>query len=94
MTIKEAMEQLSIDKLCILAISSHPEQVNVTEFTVAIEALKKQIPAKPIKESKADWLCLSCGNYIPFDVLNEKIEDAPSYCEHCGQALDWRLDNG
>lgn len=56
---------------------------------LAVDALEKLIPRKPICESLADRSCPACDAYIPFDALNDNIEDAPKYCKNCGQALDW-----
>lgn len=56
------------------------------------QATLKQTPRKPRKESLADRDCPSCGAYINFDALNDRVEDAPPYCAWCGQALDWRED--
>lgn len=62
----------------------------VEQLGIAINALEKQIPKKPFRESLADRLCPVCGAYINFDALNEKIEEAPEYCSNCGQKIDWR----
>lgn len=56
---------------------------------IAIDAIEKQIPQKPIHDSLADRACPVCDAYIPFDALNDRIEDAPKFCKECGQALDW-----
>ena len=62
-------------------------------FDVAIEALEKQIPKKPklVNEDYTmdgiwvkDFECPSCGN--PY------VDD--SYCQTCGQRLDWSNTNG
>ena len=49
---------------------------------IAIKALEKQIPKKPIKHiSKQDWYeCPACGAY---DVYEQNC------CDECGQKLDW-----
>ena len=60
---------------------------------IAIYAIEKQIPQKPIHESLADRACPVCDSYIPFDALNDNITDAPNFCKHCGQALDWGSDD-
>lgn len=56
---------------------------------IAVDALEKQIPKKPLHESLADRLCPICQSYIPFDTLNDNVEEAPKFCPHCGQKLDW-----
>ena len=52
------------------------------------EAIKKQIPRKPIPSCKGNiryamnYVCPSCGKRF----TGTGIAD---YCYHCGQALDW-----
>ena len=48
---------------------------------IAIEALEKQIPKKPIKWD-SEYICPECSA----DLYIENEED---YCTDCGQALDW-----
>ena len=62
-------------------------------YKAIVTALERQTPKKPIKESLADRYCPNCDGYIAFDALNDSILDAPVFCKHCGQALDWRTDN-
>lgn len=47
MTPQEAITELLTDKLCLMAVASHPSLVNVEEIGIAISALEKQIPKKP-----------------------------------------------
>lgn len=55
-----------------------------------IEDLKAVRYGKPpVAESLADRNCPVCGSGIPWDALNDSIEDAPRFCQHCGQAFDW-----
>ena len=53
---------------------------------LAITALEKQIPkglsTKFYKWGSYDYVCPSCGYVLETD--NKR------YCEHCGQALDWK----
>ena len=60
-------------------------------FEIAINALEKQIPKKPIVEYKdtndciteIEWKCPICGtNYIELAPCGE-------WCNYCGQKLDW-----
>ena len=87
MTPKEAITTLE------LAISevewNYPLDISVALET-AIEALKKQIPKKPILDtifpSGIEWyLCPTCNH--------NNIEKSDSYCHVCGQALDWGDEN-
>ena len=66
---------------------------------MAIDALQKQIPKKPMKsiDSYNDNLyklnCPTCGKYIAYGnsrvgTLN-KFTMAPDMCGFCGQTIDW-----
>ena len=67
---------------------------------IAIDAMKKQIPKKPIekpeKYSKNFWhlYCPSCENWI--GIWNSRVKHRDMYnnsnshiCPYCGQAIDW-----
>lgn len=74
-------------------LKANEEKTTATNYlrckNVAIEALEKQIPKKPVvvdedyifekDEWEKDYECPNCGN--PY------IDD--SYCSCCGQKLDW-----
>ena len=56
---------------------------------MAIEALEKQIPKKPV-EGNPDDFWESGNDYCPicgFAVRVEEYKD--KYCSKCGQAIDW-----
>ncbi len=60
-------------------------------FEVAIEALEKQIPKKPIPQEgqhirySMNYTCPSCERFfIGTGIAN--------YCYHCGQRLEWGDD--
>ena len=59
-------------------------------FEAAVSALEKQIPKKP-NENRYPWaICPSCGGSVYIDKVQEHImNNENTYCEHCGQALDW-----
>ena len=59
----------------------------------AIDALKKQIPVKPVKSKEErygmgyeyhDWICPSCGRFL----APEPTQTGNHHCK-CGQAIDW-----
>lgn len=53
------------------------------EFQVLDELVDKTIPTKP---------CLEPGHYYHVaycPCCNNKVEEEPSYCPKCGQALNW-----
>lgn len=64
---------------------------------VSIKALEKRIPMEPDYEGDgyADgelvydtWICPNCGRHYEVDY------DDYEYCPQCGQAIDWRDNNG
>jgi predicted nucleic acid-binding Zn-ribbon protein len=54
------------------------------------EYLYKETAKAPILVGLADSRCPNCHNWLPFDRLNGKIENAPKRCPECGQKLLWR----
>ena len=62
---------------------------------MAINALEKQMPKKPIFDFNAsDTLSrfhCDCGTSIKVhhDIGTMYNNDAPNYCSNCGQKLDW-----
>lgn len=65
-------------------------------FQHGIEALKKQIPMKPL-ENKLMWaVCPNCKGSIHkdnFRIHERIVRNDTTFCEHCGQALDWSDEN-
>lgn len=64
------------------------------EIKVAIEAVEKQIPKKPINVEDKYWACPCCGNllmvkWITYPVNPVPLEAGRNHCEECGQAIDW-----
>ena len=49
----------------------------------AKEALKKQIPCKPVEMSNRSFVCGKC---------KQKVIRHQTYCDICGQAIDWSVD--
>lgn len=49
-----------------------------TTFEMAIKALEKQIPRKPV-EVRNEIVCPTCKTLV----------GSSPYCRYCGQALDW-----
>ena len=76
-------EAIKFAKENILAYTSE-----MAEFKVlAIDALEKQIPKKPIKSDREIrycevWKCPSCG----FEWSSRVVD----YCYRCGQRIDWQ----
>lgn len=58
---------------------------------IAIEAIEKQIPKKPIDDSYPWVTCPTCSGSVFTEHIREHIQnEETTYCEHCGQAIDWR----
>ena len=64
----------------------HVEALKVCE--VVKQALEKQIPKKPEHDDGAWSICPACFGSVPNDT-EEAVNHETSYCDHCGQALDW-----
>lgn len=69
-------------------------QKRAEALDVAIQALEKQIPKKPIRHAAwEDFKCPACGSteIRPYDTeYREYGKDCEfEYCSDCGQKLDW-----
>lgn len=93
-------EQEALETLERLFSDSTNEDYPFTEcfanaLAVAIQALEKQIPKKPIfSHNLSDTLSVfycECGNTIKVshDVGIMDNNNAPNYCSNCGCRLDW-----
>lgn len=62
------------------------------ENLVAIEALEKQIPKKPINYDKHYYKCPCCNEDLEIDndMLFVYDEEPPKFCIKCGQKLDFK----
>lgn len=64
-------------------------------FEVAISALEKQIPKRPIEDTAnltdfKTFHCPTCNKKIVLRLDGEWIAGRPQkYCENCGQKLNW-----
>lgn len=73
---------------------------NIEALKMAISALEKQIPKKPIeKEIDNLWSgmstkTVSCPN-CKKQIVNvwSRVDYKPKFCHNCGQALDWSQEN-
>ena len=74
-----------------------PEACSMCKYGVAIEALKNQIPLKPVDVEDKMWCCPSCYNnllnkWVKYpEKLMSKSYGLP-YCMSCGKAIDWSED--
>lgn len=74
-----------------LAENAYINMCSAEEMKVAIEALEKQIPKKPLKQEIEFFdfrlVCPECEQ--PIARLFNKREYKPKYCHNCGQRIDW-----
>ena len=80
------------EAFAIIANEMPYESGVINEALKTVEnAVKKQIPKKPIKQEYDFFdfklVCPECKNSI-VNVWS-KVEYKPNYCHYCGQALDW-----
>ena len=69
-------------------------KIILNEKNVA-DAFRKQIPQKPIDDRFPWAICPTCGGSIWLENVMEHIQcEEASYCEHCGQAIDWHRTEG
>ncbi len=65
-------------------------------------AMERQIPKKPMYEGDCcdgsgrliydTWICPNCGERYEVDYERYELDyDDYDFCQHCGQAIDWRL---
>lgn len=62
----------------------------------ACAALDKRIPEPPdvFQKSTKHFYCAVCGMRIVSEINGELCGRKPRFCPYCGQALNWRADNG
>ena len=58
---------------------------------IAIEAMRKQEPMKPVKEIFGNYDCPVCNAYVEFSGNQSYYKH--EYCSSCGQAIDWEVKN-
>ena len=83
MTESEVIKELqgNIDLPFGVTVSNHASRM-------AIKALEKQIPKKPVYGA-ANIKCPNCGATLLYYFYSFKID----YCDECGQRLDWSEEN-
>ena len=84
-----------IEHIPIIGFPKYVEALNI-----AIKALEKQIPKKPIEKVmpyseevgfNSEWHCPCCDNYIGYFTEGMSEPEQMEYCNNCGQhiAKDW-----
>nr|DAY13623.1 MAG TPA: LysW biosynthesis protein LysW [Bacteriophage sp.] len=94
MTENEAIREVRFN-MSTIGLSDKAAKRVVEARNMAIKALEKQIPKKPIfNHNLSDTLSVfhcECGNVIKVshDVGIMDNNNAPNYCSKCGCRLDW-----
>ena len=95
MTESEAVEKLKNMRL-FMQITDKDSDFKFTEDDykaneMAIKALEKQIPEKPVNYNKHYYKCPCCNEDLEIDddMLFVYDEEPPKFCIKCGQKLDW-----
>lgn len=63
-------------------------------YEIAVKALEKQIPKKPVEYEDKYYGCPNCNNPLlhKWRKYNTELEDKNNglpYCLNCGQSIDW-----
>ena len=95
------MTAQEIDRIeCAIRHIESSLDVDPWAVEIAVEAMRKQIPKKPIhinknKEFDGNWkkICPSCGRVL-MERITTYVSSYPRYYNHtehcrCGQAIDW-----
>jgi hypothetical protein len=94
MTENEAIKEVRFN-MSTIGLSDKAAKRVVEARNMAIKALEKQMPKKPIfNHNLSDTLSLfycECGNAIKVshDIGIMDKNNAPNYCSECGCKLDW-----
>ena len=85
MTYEDATERIK----CILKNNSFT-RADKNALKLAIEALEKQIPKKPLHMHKNYYcpICKEDGWMLWDDAVPNDMDE---YCGKCGQAIDWEM---
>lgn len=78
-------EAIGIMKIAIAEVEWEYPMDYAVAFEMAIEALEKQVPKKPIGFKYEQISCPNCSVSLVYCLHSYE----GSYCEDCGQRLDW-----
>lgn len=87
----EINESIEIVKLAFdnreYPVKPEDEAKEAEALAIAIKAMKKQDPMKPVKEIFGNYDCPVCNAYVEFSGNQSYYKHG--YCPNCGQAIDW-----
>lgn len=81
-------EQVRNNFVLNLAENAYLTMSTAEEMKLAISAIEKQIPKVAEHEDGVWSICPCCGGSVCNDT-EHAVNKEVSYCEHCGQAIDW-----
>jgi hypothetical protein len=86
----EGIDDATCKQIHDMAVANGIDDVYVLDKKQILSALEKQIPKKPIEDRYPGCVCPACGGSVYLKNIQERIMiSKTTYCEHCGQALDW-----
>ena len=85
MTYKQVRDNFVQD----LAENAYLTMSTAEEMELAVSAIEKQIPKVAEHEDGVWSICPCCGGSVCND-SEHAVNREVSYCEHCGQAIDWK----
>lgn len=90
MTESEAIKEVRFNMSRIGLNNKSAKRVSEAK-NIAIQALEKQIPEKPVNYDKHYYKCPCCNEDLEIDddMLFVYDEEPPKFCPKCGQKLDW-----
>lgn len=84
----EQYDDFIVSKIAMEARAEGLYDLTVLNKCAILNAIKKQIPQKPLYRREEDaegWACPACQMGVTID--HGRIKD--TFCSHCGQAIDW-----
>ena len=87
MTVSEAIKEVRFNMSTIGLNNKTAKRVSEAK-KIAIQALEKQIPMKPVKSEKQVVRYVNTY-YCPICNLGITGTNIAKWCYHCGQKLDW-----
>lgn len=84
---KDCHERLCED--CDLCYAQGNTREHIKSIEIAIQALEKRIPKKPIENDTNSFDCPCCKYDLKTDTGNWFGDYFLRYCDNCGQMIDW-----
>ena len=76
------------DRDCVKCDLVRPDEDILNGYDIAIEALEKQIPKKPVMKGKSPY-CPCCLQTVETETGDSFVDYRLNRCDYCGQKVDW-----